>query len=233
MKRLYIGLFLFCITAILYSLEVQIPFYFVHINNFLSGTMIGTYNDRRILEMEHSENVFGMGGGIGADFYFAKRSRWWGDGIYLRINYYNPYHVKTSNTKITTSTGSITPFSNSERDIDNSFSFDLSIGSILRLKYKSFEFPLVFAIVFPRVSKIDMESDDLGKEGVADFGILFDIGVRYFFMGRYFATIGGRYGIGIGLAGFPDAKFPSGVDITDLFFPSQIVAGYIGLGIKL
>jgi hypothetical protein len=233
MKRLFLSLFLFGIAALSFSLEVQIPLYFVHANNFLSGTMIGTYNDRKILEMTHKENVFGMGGGIGADFYFAKRSRWWGDGIYLRVNYYNPYHVKTSNTKITTFTGSITPMSNGERDIDNSFSFDVSIGSILRFKYKGFEFPLVFAIVFPRVSKIDMESDEIGKEGVADFGILFDIGARYFFTDRYFATIGGRYGIGIGFAGFPDAKFPSGVDITDIFFPSQIVAGYIGLGIKL
>jgi hypothetical protein len=193
--------------------------------------MTGTYNDRKILEMEHDENVFGMGAGIGADFYFDKRSLWWGDGIYLRVNYYNPYHVKTSNTKITTFTDSITPLSDSERDIDNSFSFDVSIGSILRFKYKKFEFPLVFALVFPRVSKIDVGSEEFGREGVADFGILFDIGARYFFLDKYFAVIGGRYGIGIGLAGFPDSRLS--VDITDLFFPSQIVAGYIGLGIKL
>jgi hypothetical protein len=216
-----------------FSLEVQIPLYFVHANNFLSGTMTGTYNNNKILEITHDENVFGMGVGTGADFYFEKRSLWWGDGIYFRFNYYNPYHVKTSNVNLKTFTGSTLSYPDGKRDIDNSFAFDLSIGSILRFKYKRFEFPLVFAIVFPRVSKIDMESEELGREGVADFGILFDVGAKYFFMDKFFAAIGGRYGIGIGLAGFPDAMFPSGTDISDVFFPSQIVAGYVGIGIKL
>jgi hypothetical protein len=233
MKRLFLGLFLFGIIGFSFSLEVQIPLYFIHANNFLSGTMRGTYSDRTILEMTHDENVFGMGGGIGADFYFDKRSLWWGDGIYFRFNYYNPYHVKTRNTNIKAYTGSSLSFSDSERDIDNSFSFDISIGSILRFKYKSFEFPLVFAIVIPRVSKIEIGSEALGKESVADFGVLFDVGARYFFVDKFFATLGGRYGIGIGFGGFPDAKLPSGTDISDLFTPSQIVAGYIGVGIKL
>jgi hypothetical protein len=192
--------------------------------------MVGTSNDRKILEIEHNENVFGMGGGVGADFYFDKRNRWLGDGVYFRVNYYNPYYVKTSNTKVKTFLGSLTPISDSNRDIEDSFSFDLSIGSILRFKHNRFEFPLAFALVFPRVSVIDVESEDLGKEGVADFGFIFDVGARYFFADKYFATIGARYGIGIGFGGFPDSTFS--FDISDFFTPSQIVAGYIGIGIK-
>jgi hypothetical protein len=232
MKRYFLGLFLFGIAGLSFSLEVQIPLYFVHANNFLSGTMSGTYNNRTIVERTHDENVFGIGGGIGADFYFKKR-HWFGDGIYFRFNYYNPYHVKTSNTKVKTIISSSISFDDSERDIDNSYSFDIAVGHILRFKYKSFEFPLVLALMFPRVSKIDLESEELGREGIIGVGILFDVGARYFFTDRFFATLGGRYEIGFASGGFPDAEFPEGANISDTFSSSQIVAGYIGIGTKL
>jgi hypothetical protein len=216
-----------------FTWEIHIPFYFIHANNFLSGTIVETYNNIEILEMEHDYNVFGMGGGAGIDYYFDQRSRWFGDGIYFRFNYYNPYRVTEKNIKIKTFLGTLPDLPDSENDINNSFSFDFSIGSILRFKYKSFEFPLVLAFVLPRIAKIDIGSDELGKEGVVDFGLLLDVGIKYFFTDKFFANIGGRYGIGIGLAGFPDAKLGSGVEITELFFPSQIVSGYLGVGVKL
>lgn len=231
MKRLFLGLFLFGVIGLSFSLEIQIPLYFVHANNFLSGTLRGTYNDKTVLEMEHNENISGMGGGTGADFYFNRR-HWFGDGIYFRFNYYNPYHINSSDVKIKTIVGSLS-YGNSERDITDSFSLDFSVGGIWRFKYKKFEFPLVFALTAPRVSKINLNSNALGKESVADFGILFDISARYFFVDKFFATIGGRYGIGVAVGSFPDANLTSSADLADIFFPSQIVAGYIGIGIKL
>jgi hypothetical protein len=49
MKRLFWGLFLFGIAGFSFSLEIQIPMYFVHANNFLSGEMIPAFN----LEVQH------------------------------------------------------------------------------------------------------------------------------------------------------------------------------------
>jgi hypothetical protein len=195
--------------------------------------MSGTYNDMKIVEMTHDENVFGMGAGTGLDMYFKERIQWLGFGLYFRFNYYNPYYAKASNMKIKSVIATPISISDGERVISNSLSFDINVGGIMRFKYKRFEIPVAFAVVFPRISKIDMELDELGKEGVADFGILYDIGAKYFFSDRFFATIGGRYGIGIAFGGFPDSRFQKEISISDVFLPSQIVAGYAGIGIKL
>jgi hypothetical protein len=232
MKRLLLGLLLLGIAGFTFSLEIQIPLYFVHANNFLSGTMSATYNYLPITKITHDENVFGAGVGTGVDLYFNSRIKWLGIGLYFRFNYYNPYYAKASNMKIESIAGTSMPISDGERKINNSFSLDTAIGGIVCFKYKRFEFPLAYAWVF-RVSKIDMESEELGKEGIVDFGGLFDIGIRYFFADRFFVAAGGRYGIGAAIGGFPDAQLPSGANIFDEFAPSQIVAGYAGIGIKL
>jgi hypothetical protein len=169
---------------------------------------------------------------VAAKVNFKNRIQWLVFGLYFRFNYYNPYYAKTSNIRMESIIGAPILISDGERKIGNSFSSDTAVGAIMRFKYKRFEFPLAYAWVF-RVSKIDMESKELGKEGIVGFGALFDVGVRYFFVDRFFVAIGGRYGIGADLGGFPDAQLSSGADISDEFAPSQMAAGYIGVGIKL
>ncbi|MDR0583195.1 MAG: hypothetical protein LBG57_02440, partial [Treponema sp.] len=142
MRRLFLGLFLFGIAGLSCSLEIQMPLYFVHANNFFPGTMRSTYNYLPILEMTHDENVFGAGIGTGVDLYFNSRIKWLGFGLYFRFNYYNPYYAKTRNIKTESITGTPIFIPDRERKINNSFFFDTAIGGIMRFKYKRFEFPL-------------------------------------------------------------------------------------------
>ncbi len=232
MKKLLFSFSLFLICTVAFSLEFRFPFYGLHLNNFLNTTTSGTYNNSKIIEIEEFDNVFGAGVGLGVDFVFDNRSFWWGDGIFVRVNGLIPYYMNTSDVKIKSIIGGMNA-NDSSTNISNSFTFELAVGSFLLLrKNKTIEIPLYLGFIFPRVSFIDKKNATLGKEGVADFGILLDCGLNWNVSNNLYLFLGARYNIGIAFGGYKDAKLPAGVEILDFMFPSQTVGGYLGVGYK-
>lgn len=224
-KVIFLVIFAVIIGGMGYAFEVQIPVNFVYGYNFLAGTLSGTYNNSKILEIEHDYDLLKLGGGLGADFYIWQNDTF---GFYFRFDYYNPYHLKVSNTKVKTPFGGFSS-NDFDRDLENSSSFDLFFGVTKKFKIQNFEFPIALALVFPQVTTLEFDSD-LGNEGIVEFGLVTDACVRYNITKYLFVNIGGRAGFGFAFGGFPDSKIEG--SISEIFNSFHLSA-YAGLGITL